>query len=81
MFILRLFLRARLRREGHGRHGRRGGGGGWASIQRFPAVETHYSVLDPFLSCGTVGLLGHLAQFIGQRLSEFPKLPGALSME
>lgn len=41
MFILRLFLRARLSREGHGRHGRRGGGEGWVSIQRFSVVGAH----------------------------------------
>ena len=41
MFILRLFLRARLSREGQGRHGRRGGGEGWVSIQRFSVVGAH----------------------------------------
>lgn len=78
MFILRLFLRPRLSR-GHGRHGRRGGGGGqafngfqqWRHTRSF-LVLRHSWLTRPF------------SQFIGQRLfgiPNFPKLPGALSME
>lgn len=45
MFNLRLFLRARLRREGHGRHRRRGGVGKHSTVSSSGDTNRSFLVL------------------------------------